>query len=117
MDIDTICINQLTTEEKDKCVKEGRCFWCQKQGHRLKECPLKKTANATAQFTAQMQQVQIRTNEVVNNCDTEADEAKSVASDATTFSWTDTIQNLWALKEEERLELIDELFKENSDFW
>ena len=116
MDVDTICVNQLTMEEKDKCVKEGHCFCCQKQGHCLKECPMKKTANTMAQFAAQTQCAQIRTNEVINDCDTEADEAKSVASDATAFSQTDTIWNLQALKEEERLELIDELFKENADF-
>jgi len=36
--------------------------------------------------------------------------------EATAFSKTDTIHNLRALKEEERLELIDELFKEEQDF-
>ena len=116
MDVDTICINQLTMEEKDKCVKEGCCFHCQKQGHRSKECPLKKAANAMAQFVAQTQHAQIRTNKVVNDQDTEADNAKSVTTEATAFLQTDTICNLKALKEEECLELIDKLFKENSDF-
>ena len=86
MDVNTIRVNQLTTEEKDKCVKEGHCFHCQKQGHRSKECPLKKTANATAQFTAQTQCVHICTNEVIDNHDTKADDAKSVMLDTTAFS-------------------------------
>ena len=65
---------------------------------------------------AQTQCTQICTNEVVDDRDTETDNIKSVATEATAFSWTDTICNLKALKEEECLELIDELFKENSDF-
>ena len=53
---------------------------------------------------------------MVDNQDTDADDAKSVDMNTTTFSKTDTIRNLHALKEEERLELIDELFKEEKDF-
>ena len=48
-----------------------------------------------------MQRAQICTNKVIDDRDTEADKAKSVASDTTAFSQTDTIQNLQALKEEE----------------
>ena len=48
--------------------------------------------------------------------DTNADDAKSVDTNTTAFSKMDTIRNLCALKEEERLELIDELFKEDKDF-
>ena len=44
------------------------------------------------------------------------DDAKSVETNATAFSKADTICNLRALKEEERLELIDELFKGEQDF-
>ena len=103
MDVNTIHVNQLTTEEKDKCIKEGCCFRCQKQGYRSKECPLKKAANATAQFVAQTQCAHVRTNKVVDDRDSEADDAKLVMTDTTTFLRMDTICNLQALKEEERL--------------
>ena len=116
IDIDTIHVNQLTMEEKDKCVKEGHCFRCQKQEHWSKECPLKKAANTIAQFAAQTQRAHMHTNEVVDNHNTKADDAKLMTSDATTFSQMDTIHNLWAPKEEEHLELIDELFKDTQDF-
>ena len=53
---------------------------------------------------------------MVDDRDTDADDAKSVDTNATTLSKADTIRNLRALKEEERLELIDELFKEDKDF-
>ena len=33
MDMDTIRVNQLMADEKDKCIKEGQCFCCQKQEH------------------------------------------------------------------------------------
>ena len=53
---------------------------------------------------------------MVDDRDTDADDAKSVDTNATTFSKADTIRNLRALKEEERLELINELFKDEKDF-
>ena len=34
MDVDT-----LTTEEQSKLLREGKCFWCQKTGHRANDCP------------------------------------------------------------------------------
>jgi Domain of unknown function (DUF4939)/Zinc knuckle len=32
-------INRLTIEERDKLLKEGKCFRCQRTGHRANECP------------------------------------------------------------------------------
>ena len=116
MDVDTIQVNQLLAEDKEKCIKEGRCFRCQEQGHRSKECPCKKASNATAKFVANAQRAHIQTSEVVDDRDNDADDAKSVTTNTTTFSKTDTIRNLRALKEEECLKLIDELFKEDKDF-
>ena len=116
MDVDTIQVNQLSAEDKEKCVKEGRCFRCQEQGHRSKECPCKKVSNTMAKFVANTQRAHVRTSTVVDDRDTDADDAKSVDTNATTFSKVDTIRTLRALKEEERLELIDELFKEDKDF-
>ena len=62
---------------------------------------------------AQQQRAAVRTNQVVDDRDTKADNAKS---ETTTFSKADTIRNLKALKQEDRLELIDKLFKEEQDF-
>ena len=53
---------------------------------------------------------------MVDDWDTDADNTKSVDTNTTAFSKMDTIRNLRALKEEEHLELIDELFKEEKDF-
>ena len=116
MDVDTIQVNQLSAEDKEKCVKEGRCFRCQEQGHRSKECPRKKAFNATAKFVANAQKAHVRTSQVVDDRDTDADDMKSVDTNATAFLKADTIRNLRMLKEEERLELIDELFKGEQDF-
>ena len=67
MDVDTIQVGQLTAEEKQKCIKEGQCFRCQNTGHQSKECPTKKTNNATAQFAAQTQRTAIQTSQVVDD--------------------------------------------------
>ena len=116
MDVDTIQVNQLLAEAKEKCVKEGRCFRCQEQGHRSRECPRKKASDATTKFVNNTQRAHVRTSQVVDDRDTDADNAKSVDMNTTAFSKTDTIHNLRALKEEECLELIDKLFKEEKDF-
>ena len=39
MDVDTVRVNALAAEEKDKLAKEGRCFRCKKQGHISCKCP------------------------------------------------------------------------------
>ena len=46
----------------------------------------------------QTQYTHVCMNKVINDQDTKADDAKSVKSDMTAFSQTDTIQNLQALK-------------------
>ena len=117
MDVNTIQVGQLTIEEKQKCIKEGRCFRCQNTGHRSKECLTKKASNMTTQFVAQTQRAAVRTSQVVDDRETKADDAKSVVSSAsTTFSKADTIRNLKALKEEDCLQLINELFAPEQDF-
>jgi hypothetical protein len=32
-------VNRLTVEERDKLLKEGRCFKCRNTGHRANKCP------------------------------------------------------------------------------
>jgi hypothetical protein len=32
-------INKLTVEEREKLMKEGKCFQCRKQGHLSRDCP------------------------------------------------------------------------------
>ena len=39
MDVDTICVNMLMVEEKEKLSKKGCCFKCKKQGHISHKCP------------------------------------------------------------------------------
>ena len=39
MDVDTVRVDALAAEEKEKLAKEGRCFKCKKQGHISCKCP------------------------------------------------------------------------------
>jgi hypothetical protein len=32
-------VDRLTTEERDKLLKEGKCFRCRRTGHQANECP------------------------------------------------------------------------------
>jgi len=41
MEIDSIQRRNMTTEEKEKCRREGRCFHCQEIGHLSRTCPNK----------------------------------------------------------------------------
>ena len=38
MDVDRIGIKRLTTQERERYFKEGRCFKCGQKGHRANEC-------------------------------------------------------------------------------
>jgi hypothetical protein len=42
MDVDAIRTESLSKEERQKLMKEGRCFHCKKQGHMSRLCPQKK---------------------------------------------------------------------------
>jgi hypothetical protein len=46
MDLDVVKVNALTTDEKMKLQKEGRCFLCKRLGHISKMCLNKKNGNA-----------------------------------------------------------------------
>jgi hypothetical protein len=50
MDVD---YTQMSLEKKERLMKTGSCFHCEKQGHMSKDCPTKKTASiweATAEI-------------------------------------------------------------------
>jgi hypothetical protein len=42
MDVDTMEINSLTKDEKDKYMRKGLCFYCKETGHVSRNCPKKK---------------------------------------------------------------------------
>jgi hypothetical protein len=45
VDLDAIIINALSTEERERHVKEGLCFICHKAGHQSRACPMRKNQN------------------------------------------------------------------------
>lgn len=42
MDVDNLRINRLSTQDKERYFREGRCFSCGEKGHRSASCPKKK---------------------------------------------------------------------------
>jgi Zinc knuckle len=51
MEVDTICTdithtNRLSDEERQRLLKEGRCFNCKKLGHMMRTCPNKQQSNS-----------------------------------------------------------------------
>lgn len=42
MDVDHIRVNRLSTQDKERYFKEGRCFSCGEKGHRSASCPKKR---------------------------------------------------------------------------
>jgi hypothetical protein len=48
MDVDTARVDALTTEERQKLLSEGKCFFCRKQGHISKQCPQKQKGKGDA---------------------------------------------------------------------
>ena len=38
MDVDSIHIEKLTQEEREKCIKEGQCLQCRKPRHYSRNC-------------------------------------------------------------------------------
>jgi Retrotransposon gag protein len=39
MEIDSLRTRRLSPEEKERCMREGRCFRCKEHGHRGQDCP------------------------------------------------------------------------------
>ena len=46
MDVDTATLATITAEEKQRLMKEGRCYNCKKMGHISQNCPTKADKNA-----------------------------------------------------------------------
>lgn len=115
MDIDTIQVNALSPDEKQRLVKEGRCFRCKNTGHLSKQCPMKTTENQrTGQFVTNTQRALARTTEVIDDRDTEDEDRTSTIT--TEDTRTDTIRTIQTMSPEEQLALIDEIFKDKEDF-
>jgi Zinc knuckle len=43
MDVDAVWVLSPEQEKKRKLRKEGKCFFCEKQGHLARDCPKKRT--------------------------------------------------------------------------
>ena len=41
MEVDRAAVNALSVEEKQRLVKEGKCFTCKRTGHQSRNCPNK----------------------------------------------------------------------------
>jgi hypothetical protein len=54
MDVDAACMGNLTEAQKANLIKENKCFYCQKTGHRANVCYKKKRDRGEATTTSQV---------------------------------------------------------------
>ena len=47
MEVDFVKLKKLTSQERAKCMREGRCFKCRKVGHNAKTCRTTKRSQPT----------------------------------------------------------------------
>ena len=74
IDIDVIRAGTMDKDKKDKLQKEGRCFFCEKQGHLSRQCPKKQGSNKSVMPAAP--KIQVRTTKSA-----EEDEATQVGDE------------------------------------
>jgi Zinc knuckle len=85
MDVDAIRAGTMDKDKKDKLQKEGRCFFCEKQGHLSRQCPKKQVGNKLVMPAAPKPQA--RTTKSV-----EEDEATQVGDDEEPLTQLRTLQ-------------------------
>ena len=117
MDVDAISINALEPEEKQRLLKEGRCFRCKDRGHQSRNCP--KRSVQTPGNTGQAQKTTARATQL-------ADDGTTVVSEAPPYNEPGpstyeekkavAIRAISGMTKDERLAMIDECFEEDPDF-
>ena len=90
-----------TKEDPEIQRKEGRCFTCNRQGHIARDCPQKPKEKPKEKSKA-------RQAETEDSQDETSDEEPDFKSDFTSF-----VRKARTKSEETRLELLDELIKED----
>ena len=48
MEVDSVAVNALSTKEKQRLVREGKCFTCKRTGHQSQNCPNKENTSSIA---------------------------------------------------------------------
>jgi hypothetical protein len=97
MDVDSISIGALSKQEKDRLIKENKCFYCKEAGHVSKNCPKKKKKPSTS----------ARVTDTASEADTEA--TVVTAKDS-------LLSGIKDLTQQERDELYADLCLEDQDF-
>ena len=92
----------MTEDERNRLMKEGKCFNCQNTGHRSRECPDKKNC------------AQIRTGEVEETPKDKEEAASDVKASATkALSAKEVIEMVWNMEEGEKEKVIKECFMQD----
>jgi Zinc knuckle len=85
IDIDAIRAGTMDKDKKDRLQKEGRCFFCEKQGHLSRQCPKKQ--GGTKLVMPATPKPQVRTTKSV-----EEDETTQVGDDEEPLTQLRTLQ-------------------------
>ena len=116
MDVDLVRLKKLTSQERAKCMKEGRCFKCRKVGHDTKNCRTKN--NATPNPPCSSQQILHTEATPVPTSSTKPDPSPSTSyTQSLGKSEEELLQTLKLCYEEADKEIkVAETFKELQDF-
>jgi Zinc knuckle len=98
MDVDVVQTGRMSNEERQKLIKEGRCFYCKDVGHLSRECPKKPKPHTN------VSPARSRTIATVENS-----ENAPVVNQNQGLGVTDLAEALKNLSEEDRGRLLDEI--------
>jgi hypothetical protein len=112
MDIDAARTNQLSKAEKEKLMKEGKCFLCKEGGHRARNCPTNKGKSRRTEGNRKSEPSKARTAHIEEVKEEESAEEKSEPPPPS-YGEDDVVALVRKMKAGERENLLERIATED----